>query len=277
MTTPNNYIEPPQVGKRVIIRNLPPGTTREELHELGNKYGRVVNVELVPKPDRPFGFISFLSEDDAGFTIYRLNGYRYKTHILEVSLSNTKLAPKPKPTNKTKTDDKHKKPKKPLYSLRTLSPLNPPTPSPQQNKPSNDSHIIKSWDKHTLSLQTSSDQPDNGFPSPDNNQSANTGKAKRNNHNQQNSNYRKSDNQGIPDKIEPDEDEDNNAAAAGNNAPILEENSSPNDLDQGTFPVTEIQINIPPNQRWVNFKLGPEQVDQFLKAVEPFLQITELR
>jgi len=259
----NNYEPPPQQGKRIILRNLPPGTSREELHELGNKYGRVISVEIVAKPDRPFGFISFLSEDDAGFSVYRLNGYRYKNHILEVSYSNYK-PPKPKtPLNKPKMDDKHKKAKKPIYSLRTLSPLNPPTPSPQQNKPSNDSHLIKSWDKHNLSMPSSSEQqPDNGYI-PTNDKSANTNKGKRNN---QNYNNRKPDNQVITDKIQ---EQDNPPETA----PI--EDNVPNELDQ-SFPVTEIQINIPPNQLWCSFKLGPEQTDQFLKAVEPFLQVTEL-
>jgi len=217
---------------------------------------------MFAKPDRPFGFISFLDEDDAGFTVYRLNGYRYKNYILEVYHSNTKLQPKSKTPNKTKMDDKPKKVKKPIYSLRTLSPLNPPTPSPQQNKPSNDSHLIKSWDKHNLSMTSSSgQQPDNGYI-PTNDKSP-TNKGKRNNQN----NNRKPDNQGITDKIQEQD-------IAPDTAPI--EDNVPNEIDQ-SFPVTEIQIiTIPPNQIWCSFKLGPEQTDQFLKAVEPFLQVTEL-
>jgi len=45
--------------KRIIIRNLPPGTTRDELRELCGRYGRVINVEIVSKQHRPFGFVSF--------------------------------------------------------------------------------------------------------------------------------------------------------------------------------------------------------------------------
>jgi len=268
MTTPNNnndnnYEPPPPQGKRIIIRNLPPGTSRDELHELGNKYGRVISVEMVPKPDRPFGFISFLSEDDAGFAVYRLNGYRYKNHILEVSHSNSKLPPKQKIANKSKMEDKPKKTKKPIYSLRTLSPANPPTLSPQQNKPSNDSHIIKSWDKHNLSMPSSSEQqPDNGYI-PTNDKPANTNKGKRNN---QNYNNRKPD--PVMDKLQDHLDN-----AVPETSP--NEDNVPNELDQA-FPVTEIQINIPPNQIWCSFKLGPDQTDQFLKAVGPFLQVTEL-
>jgi len=71
---------PPNSGKRIIVRNLPQGITREELRELGDRYGRVVNVELVAKPQKgpPFGFISFLTEDDAGFSIYRLHEHHYR-------------------------------------------------------------------------------------------------------------------------------------------------------------------------------------------------------
>jgi len=282
---PPNYNsnEPPLSGKRIIIRNLPPGTTRDELHELGNKYGRVVSVEMVPKPDRPFGFVSFLTEDDAGFTIYRLNGYRYKNYQLEVAFSSSKLPPKPKTGTKGR-DDKPKKVKKKPYSLRTLTPVNPPTPSPQQQQQqqqhikisNNDSH--KSWDT-PLTFQTSDQQqqPDNGYIPPSD-KSPNQNNAKRSNHNQNASNYMKQQQQQQQQQQQPSDNQDKLINVQENTiatAPIEELNTPPN--DQESFPVTEIQINIPPNTVWCTLKLGTEQLHQFVKALDPFLQITEYR
>ena len=78
MAAPNTNYEPPPAGnkqpqggkeqnepglkKRVYIGNLPPDTSREELRELGSKYGRVIQVELIRAKDGrlPFGFVSFL-------------------------------------------------------------------------------------------------------------------------------------------------------------------------------------------------------------------------
>jgi len=85
--------------KRVYIGNLPPETSREELKELGSKYGRVIAVELIRTKDGrlPFGFITFLSEEDAGYTAYILHDHVYKSYPLEASLSNSKIQPKIKP------------------------------------------------------------------------------------------------------------------------------------------------------------------------------------
>jgi len=117
MAAPNTNYEPPPAGnkqqpqgkgegqnepvlkKRVYIGNLPPETSREELKELGSKYGRVIAVELIRAKDGrlPFGFISFLSEEDAGYTAYMLHDHVYKSYPLEASLSNSKVQPRTKP------------------------------------------------------------------------------------------------------------------------------------------------------------------------------------
>jgi len=135
----------PVVKKRVYIGNLPPETSREELKELGSKYGRVIAVELIRAKDGrlPFGFISFLSEEDAGYTAYMLNDHAYKSYPLEASLSNSKVQPRTKPGAprqggpagaKGGAQAKPSK-KKPMYSLRTLTPLNPPTQTNQAVQP----------------------------------------------------------------------------------------------------------------------------------------------
>jgi len=257
-----------QYNKRIIVKNLPPGTSRDELRELGDRYGRVISVELVPKQDRPFGFISFLSEDDAGFSIYRLNGYRYKNYILEAALSSHK------PQNNTKEkkgktilkDDKPKKNKRPIYSLRTLTPLNPPTlSSSQQQNPQYSS--FKSWqDPATVSAPMSNPpEQDNGFvQSNDSNKKSNAGnnrgKGRRNNNtlnNRSNKNYKQvQDNSAPADNNEPQE-------------PTVAQINEETPVEQ--VPLTEVEIKIPANQLWVSLKLDPVQLDEFLKAVSPLL------
>jgi len=135
----------PVVKKRVYIGNLPPETSREELKELGSKYGRVIAVELIRAKDGrlPFGFITFLSEEDAGYTAYMLHDHVYKSYPLEASLSNSKVQPRTKPGAPRQggpagaKGGPQAKPsrKKPMYSLRTLTPLNPPTQTNQGAQP----------------------------------------------------------------------------------------------------------------------------------------------
>jgi len=259
----NQQQQPPIPGKRIIVKNLPPGISKEELRELGDRYGRVISVELVPKPQRgnPFGFISFLSEDDAEFSIYRLNGYLYKNCPLVASFSNNKPQIKPKAgapgaPNKPFKDDKKQKPKKPMYSLRTLTPLNPPThpqggfSNPQQPK---------AWDNApgpSVPAPANNNQPiDNGFTSSnDKNNKGNTGKGRRNN----NSNNRSRGKSYKQAEVIEDED-----------VPL--ESAPPQDSN---ISFTEVQISISANHNW-NLKLGPEQLEAFLKAVDPFLQFNE--
>jgi len=131
----------PVMKKRVYIGNLPPETTREELRELGSKYGRVIAVELIRTKDGrlPFGFVTFLSEEDAGYTAYILHDHVYKSFPLEASLSNSKAQPRtkpgsPRPGGNQKAKEQKKK-KKGGYSLRTLTPLNPPTQTNQAVQP----------------------------------------------------------------------------------------------------------------------------------------------
>jgi RNA recognition motif-containing protein len=132
----------PALKKRVYIGNLPPETTREELRELGSKYGRVISVELIRTKDGrlPFGFITFLSEEDAGYTQYMLDDHVYKNYPLEASLSNKEKQKSkpgtPRSSGGTAAGVKTKeKKKKPMYSLRTLTPLNPPTQTNQAAQP----------------------------------------------------------------------------------------------------------------------------------------------
>jgi len=131
--------------KRVYIGNLPPETNREELKELGSKYGRVIAVELIrPKDGRlPFGFVTFLSEEDAGYTAYILHDHVYKSYALEASLSkDSKVQPRTKPGTPRQGGNAaqlnkqlQKKKKKEFYSLRTLTPKNPPTQTNQAVQP----------------------------------------------------------------------------------------------------------------------------------------------
>jgi RNA recognition motif-containing protein len=274
----------PQPGKRVIIRNLPVGTTREELRELGDKFGRVILVELISKPEYlPFGFITFLSQDDAAFTIYRLHGYRYKNSTLDVNFAKSEkkpqksnLAPKPK--------DK-KRIKKQMYSLRTLTPINPPTPSQQQPPKPNDSQAFKSWQDHTpvhSPTGSSGDQPEeNGYiPPPEKQvyeQTTNPGgKAKpRNNNNNNNnrrggkSNFKKSDPHMNPQELE--------APTTDTAPPAVEVYAEINESGEEPLQVTDIEISIQATQSYWTFKVGPGQLQEFLKAVNPFLQANELQ
>jgi len=312
MSAPNNNEEAlPSQGKRIRIRNLPPGTSRDELRELGDKYGRVVSVDIAPKPDRPIGFISFLTEDDAGFTIYRLNGYRYKNHILEVSFSTSKPQPKDKQKRAVKSEEKPKKVKKPIYSLRTLTPVNPPTPSPlqQQPKPNNDTPSFKSWQDHTPihSPGSNGDQLDqeNGYVPPSekqgyeqttSHQGAKSSKQhqhqqqqqqpRRNNNNNNNNrgggrgktNYKKID----PTQMVPPPDME--APTTDTAPPVGESYADVHHHHEGGvhpgvvgLPVeTEIQISIPATQNYWNIKVGPVDFQEFLKALGPFLQTNEL-
>jgi RNA recognition motif-containing protein len=267
----NNQQQPPVPGKRIIVKNLPPGISKEELRELGDRYGRVISVELVPKPARgnPFGFVSYLSEEDAEFAIYRLSGLLYKNSQLAASFSNAKPQPKPKPgapnpnNNKQKDATKNAKPKKPMYSLRTLTPLNPATQpqggfsNPQQTK---------AWDNApgpAVPAPANYNQPvDNGFAqSGDKAGKGNAGKGGRRNNGGGPSNRSrgKSYKQAAPNEVLEEED-----------VPL--ESAPPQDSNVS---VTEVQISILPNQNYYTLKLAPEQFDSFLKAVEPFLQFNE--
>jgi len=256
-----------QYNKRIIVKNLPPGTSRDELRELGDRYGRVISVELVPKQDRPFGFISFLSEDDAGFSIYRLNGYRYKNYILEAALSSHKPQnnTKEKKSKNTTKEEKPKKNKRPIYSLRTLTPLNPPTLSTSQQQ--NPQYSFKSWqDPATVSAPISNPpEQDNGFvQSNDSNKKSNPGnnrgKGRRNNNNslnRSNKNYKQvQDNSAPADNNEPAE-------------PIATQITEEPPVEQ--VPLTDVEIKIAANEFWVSLKLDPVQLDEFLKFVSPLL------
>jgi len=262
----------PQSGKRIIVKNLPPGISKEELRELGDRHGRVINVELVPKPQhgKPFGFISYLSEDDAEFSLYRLSGYIYKNFQLECSFSNAKPPLKPGlkapglNIGKPNVPEKQKK-KKPMYSLRTLTPLNPPTHpqqgycTPQQQQ--------KAWDNApgpVVPAPANNNQPiDDGFvQSNDNktNKGNNTGKGRRNNNNLNRSKGKQNYKQAVPNEEVIEEEEQ---------LPL--ESLPPQD---SPVSVTDVQISISPDQYWT-LKLGPDQLEAFLKAVDPFLQFNE--
>jgi len=286
MSTPQPFVKE---GKRVILRNLPPGTTREELRELGDKFGRVISVEIVPKPEYglPFGFISFLSQDDAAFTIYRLNGFRYKEFPLIVEYS-TKPPNKPPPKGNRafKSEEKPKRNKRQIYSLRALTPINPPTPSPQQLPKSNDhSQPFKSWQDHTpvhSPTGSSGDQPEeNGYIPPSEKQAYEQqttnpgGKAKPRNNNNNNrrggkSNFKKIDSSHMnPQEIE--------APTTDTAPPAVEVYAEINEEGDEALQVTEIQISIPATQNYWSIKVGPNQLQEFLKAVNPFSQANQLQ
>jgi len=223
---------------------------------------------LVPKPQhgKPFGFISYLSEDDAEFALYRLSGYSYKSFPLEVAFSNAK--PPPKPTgpaqnNKPNSQQKQKK-KKPMYSLRTLTPLNPPTP--QQGYYSNLAQQPKAWDNApgpaVPAPANNNDQPvDDGFVQANDktNKGNNTGKGRRNNNNNLNRSKGKNYKQAAPNEAIEEEEQ----------LPL--ESMPPQD---SPVSITDVQISISADQYWT-LKLAPEQLEAFLKAVDPFLQFNE--
>jgi RNA recognition motif-containing protein len=271
-TQPSQDQSNPSQGKRIIVRNLPVGITREELRELGDRYGRVISVDLVPKGDSPFGFISFLSEDDALFSVYRLSGYIYKgSKPLKVSLSNAKPVVNVKPgSNRAaagpKEDVKPAKPKKPLYSLRTLTPHNPPTPSPLQQQPQSQNTAQKSaWDNavtQSAPAVINNNAPNNGYDQPTGKNNKNRKNNYNNNRGKGNRNYKPA---GQQKEHSTEEVIDNNTQHT-ESAPVVLQ--SPDNVNQIT--VTEVQIMIENNQ-WL-IKLGPEQLDEFLKVVEPYLQ-----
>jgi RNA recognition motif-containing protein len=258
----------PQSGKRIIVKNLPPGISKEELKELGDRHGRVINVELVPKPQhgKPFGFISYLSEEDAEFSLYRLSGFMYKNFQLEVAFSNAKPAPKPglkgPAGQNNKQNPVQQKKKKPMYSLRTLTPLNPPTHPQQGYSPPQQP---KAWDNApgpaVPTPANNNIQPvDDGFiPANDKGNKGNQGKGPRRNNNNR-SKGKQSYKQATPNEEVIEEDEQ-----------LSLESMPPQD---SPVSVTDVQIIISPEQYWT-LKLGPDQLDAFLKAVNPFLQFTE--
>jgi len=282
----------PMERKRIIVKNLPPGTSREELRELGDKYGRVISTEMVSKGEPPFGFISFLSADDAEYTIYRLKGYRYKNCILEVAFSKPQMKKEAQQrTNRgIKSEEKPKRNKKQMYSLRALTPLNPPTPSQQQQPPkANDqSQPFKSWQDHTPVYSptgSSGDHPEeNGYIPPNEKQvyeqSPPGGKSKRNNNSRSGnnntnnkSNFKKIENNphlNAPPEIIESPTTDTVPPAVDGSYGAVEINEGGDE----TLPVlvTDIEISIPATQNYFTFKVGPGQLQEFLKALNPFLQ-----
>jgi len=259
--------EEPISGKRIIVRNLPVGISKEELRELGDRYGRVVNVELVSNPAYntnqgkvrlPFGFISFLSEDDASYSIYRLNDFYYKGEHLSASLSK----PNATQNNKSKTggvanrgpqnDAKNKKKNTNYYSLRSLTPLNPPSLPPQQSQGAQ--HAPKAWDQPAPAQVNSNSNPptdNNGYVQ--NNQGGKQGGRKNNTNNRNN---RKQNYKAVPDPIED----------------IPTESSIGNYSSNIAEPIThDVAITIDSTQQWYSFKLTDDQLQEFYKAIEPFV------
>jgi len=256
----------PTSGKRIIVKNLPPGTTREELRELGDRYGRVVNVEIVPKPDRPFGFISFLTEDDAAFTIYRLHEYRYKGNLLVASFSTNPPQNKQKPNQRKEENKPTKKDrKKPMYSLRTLTPLNPPTAPPQQQASGINPQTPKAWD-NTVSTHVAppaghnQNTGDNGYIQNQGKGNAGKQSGRRNNNNISRSRGKQNYKQAAPEIVEdvPSEASPDSYINSGNG-------------DVVDVPITDVHITIDANQIWWHLKLSPEQLEDFFKAVQPFV------
>jgi len=269
----------PTSGKRIIVRNLPTSITREELRELGDRYGRVVNVELVSKPNTnpkenprlPFGFITFLTEDDAGYTIYRLHDHHYKGNVLEASLS----IPKPKDTtNNSKAkgsinNPKKERIKKPMSSLRILTPLNPPSappPTPQSNP---QSKTGLGWDNAAPAHVNPSV---NNQPPADNNgyvqtqskgSNNNSGKQSRKNNNNRSS--RKQNFKAVPEIVEDEVPTETAPESYPANPEVVNE----------VVHITEVNITIEASQTWWNLKLTDDQLQDFYKAVDPFVQLQD--
>jgi RNA recognition motif-containing protein len=62
--------------KRISVFNLPAGVTRQDdLLQLCKPFGSIVQVEFVPaRGTKPaFGFVTYKTQADAEFAIYRLN------------------------------------------------------------------------------------------------------------------------------------------------------------------------------------------------------------
>jgi RNA recognition motif-containing protein len=276
--------------KRLIVRNFPEGTTREELRELGEKFGRVISVGIVSNKPTPtqltFGFINYLSIDDSAYAQYRLNGYRYYSNELKVDFVNPQKEPeqtsqkgKPKTNRPVKSEEKPKRNKKQTYSLRALTPPNPPTnplpqqPSVQKTKIEN---TFNHWKENTSihsSIGSSGDHPEeNGYNTQEKSvyeqQSPNSsvkGKPRYNNNNNrrsEKSNFKKMDEHINPPELVESPTTDTVSSVVEPYAEIPEV--------RDVLPVTEIQITV--NNDVYSLKLGPEQLNEFWKAIEPFSQ-----
>jgi len=121
VVTPADQAEPVVEKKRISIFNLPPGIlSRDDLRDLCKPFGSVVDVEFIPvRGQKPaFGFVTFRTNADAEFAIYRLN------HVNLGSKGPVKAGFPPERPRRDPNVEKKKKVKKPLNSLSLLTPKN---------------------------------------------------------------------------------------------------------------------------------------------------------
>jgi len=121
--------------KKIFVGNLPPDTLRDDLRELANNYGRVIDCDVI-RSGR-YGFVTFLTEYDAGFARHRIDQKLFRDYPLRATMAEN---PKQKPISRKSLpteETKPKKIKKTPISLRYLTPQNPPTQSYKNSAPVN--------------------------------------------------------------------------------------------------------------------------------------------
>jgi len=126
---------------RISVFNLPAGISRQDdLRELCKPFGSVVLVEYVPpRGQKPaFGFVTFKTQADAEFAIYRLNNSNLGTK----GPVRAGFPPERPKREQAPGEPRQKRPKKPMTSLSLLTPKNMATSPPAQEVVS----VKKSWD-----------------------------------------------------------------------------------------------------------------------------------
>jgi hypothetical protein len=125
----------PKKTKMILVTNLAPSVTKNELREICTNLGtRVLDCEIVRKNGGPAGYVTFLTPKDAQYATHRLQDKLYRENLLNAQL----VSPSDKPEKKkplVKTEKPKKKVKKQVMSLRLLTPHNPPTQPPPGLQP----------------------------------------------------------------------------------------------------------------------------------------------
>lgn len=72
----------------ILVRNIDRAVSREEIHSLFRKFGRVISCDLVMDPEtgrsKGFGFVEMSSDKHATLAIHELNGLKIRTSELRV-------------------------------------------------------------------------------------------------------------------------------------------------------------------------------------------------
>jgi len=117
--------------KRISVFNLPPGiTTKDDLRELCKPFGSVTDVEYIPTQGTraSFGFVTFRTEADASYAIYRLN------HSNMGGKLPLKARFPPERKNNATAPGEKKKVKKAIQPLSLLTPKVPIASTAQQQQ-----------------------------------------------------------------------------------------------------------------------------------------------